>query len=92
MVEPSHPDPYSPVAGRTSFVVDEAEMQIVRRIFRMVGAESCTLYGVKRASEEVCPRPAGVDTISMTYVRRTIANDVYRPHTREEIKVLLCRS
>ena len=35
-------------ASRDGYEVDEEAMRVVRRIFRMMGSEHCTLYAVKR--------------------------------------------
>jgi site-specific DNA recombinase len=70
--------------------VDEERMQIIKRIFRMVGAEGCTM-SVTRLTfnrEGVSP-PSGGRYWSPTYIREAIKDDVYRPHTFEEVAALV---
>ena len=45
---------------RDNYVVDEEEMHVVKRIFRMIGAEGATIHAVKRTLEgEGVPTPSG---------------------------------
>jgi site-specific DNA recombinase len=76
-----------------SYVVDEAEMRVVRRIFCAI-AEGQTIYRVKRSLETggVAP-PAngerGGKHWSASYLRRVIDEDVYRPHSWVEVAELV---
>ncbi len=73
-------------AGRDGLLVDERKMRIVRRIFRMVGAEGHTLSAVYRAFErERIPTPAGGKRWDRTFFRLALLDDVYRPHTHDEV-------
>ncbi len=73
--------------ARDNYVVDEEVMQIIRRIFRMVGAEGEPMNAVKRAFERDGVRPPrGGRFWSPKYIRDVIRDDVYRPHTFEEIE------
>jgi site-specific DNA recombinase len=75
-------------AARTNFVVDEVRMSVVRRIFRMA-ANGSTLYGIQRAVEgDGIPSPRGGKYWNPKFIRDAINNDVYRPHTREEIETM----
>ena len=80
-------------AAGESYVVDEAEMRVVRRIIRAVAAGE-TLYRVKRSLEldGVSP-PAngsrGGKYWSASYLRRVIEEDVYRPHPYAEVAGLV---
>ncbi len=76
-----------------SYVVDEAEMAVVRRIFRAV-AEGQTLYRVKRSLElDGVPSPAngqkGGRYWSASYLRTLVKEDVYRPHPYAEVTELV---
>jgi len=73
-------------AARDNYTVDEEPMRIIERIFRMVGAEGQTLNAVKRTFEREGVRPPlGGKYWSPKYIRECIKDDVYRPHTFEEI-------
>jgi site-specific DNA recombinase len=77
-------------ASRDNYVVDEETMQIVRRIFRMVGVEGATAHMVKRTLErEEIPTPGGGKYWDRPFFRECILDDVYKPHTREEIESLV---
>jgi site-specific DNA recombinase len=77
-------------AIRDSYEVNEANMPTVRRIFRMVGSEGYSLGKVKQRFEaEGLPTPAGKKYWSKTFIREVIKDDVYRPHSLEEIKALV---
>jgi site-specific DNA recombinase len=77
-------------ADRDNYVVIEEEMRIVERIFYMVGVERVTIRGVKRTFErEGLLSPAGKRTWSSHFIRRCILDDVYKPHTYEEIGPLV---
>src|SRR5829696_6077814 len=79
---------YTPI--RDNFVVDKEAMQLVRRIFRMVGAERCTMYAVKRAFEyEGIATPRGRRYWNISFIRKIIADDVYKPHTFDEVAQLV---
>ena len=76
-----------------SYVVNEAEMKVVRRIFRAV-AEGQSLYRVKRSLEldSVSPPTNGTrggKYWSASYLRRLVTEDVYKPHTYAEIRELV---
>ena len=70
-----------------NYVVDEACMPIIQRIFRMIGAEGRTMNAVKRAFEREGVRPPLHGKYwSPKYIRECIRDDVYRPHSFEEIQ------
>ena len=74
-------------AARDNYVVDEERMPVIARIFRMIGAEGQTMHAVKRAFEREGVRPPlGGKYWSPKHIRECIRDDVYRPHTFEEIK------
>jgi site-specific DNA recombinase len=76
--------------ARDNYVVDEEKMQVVRRIFRMVGAEGESLNSVKKTFDrEGVPTPRGSRYWGATFIKRVITDDVYRPHAFEEVKALV---
>jgi site-specific DNA recombinase len=73
--------------ARDNYLVDEEAMHIIGRIFRMIGAEGRTMNAVKRAFEREGVRPPlGGKYWSPKYIRECIRDDVYRPHTFEEVR------
>jgi site-specific DNA recombinase len=77
-------------AARDNYVVDQEQMRIVERIFYMVGVEGVSINGVKRVFErEGVPTPGGARFWSNTSVRETITEDVYKPHTYDEVRALV---
>jgi site-specific DNA recombinase len=82
--------------ARDGYVVDEEKMQVVRRIFKMIGSEGTTLHLVKRTLEREgipsppTPRnPTGGRRWSQKTIRRVILDDVYRPHSFGEVEALM---
>lgn len=77
-------------ADRIGYVVDELEMPVAHRIFRMIGVEGKTLSAVKTTLDhERVPTPGGARFWSRPTLRALILDDVYKPHTFEEIKELI---
>src|SRR5215218_2582896 len=75
-------------AERTGYLVDEEQMRIVRRIFEMVGAQAISLHTVRKTLErEGVPAPNGGVYWSRTTIKNIVLDDVYRPHTLEELKM-----
>ena len=78
-------------AARDGYLIDEAKMPTVRRIFSMV-EEGVTLHGVvqtlNREGVEP-PEPGHSGLWSITCVRGMIEDDVYRPHSFEEVGTLV---
>ncbi len=67
-------------------------MVVIRRIFRMVGAEGMTLNATRCTLEkEGIPTPSGRRSWSRQYLRDCIYNDTYLSHTFEEISHLVTR-
>jgi hypothetical protein len=65
-------------------------MRVVRRIFAMVRVEGRSIRAVRRAlGAEGLPTPGGRRHWSQMTVRAMILDDVYRPHTREELEALV---
>jgi site-specific DNA recombinase len=77
-------------ARRDGYEIDEERMQVVRRIVRMIGAEGRTLYGVKRTLErEGVPTPNGGKFWAAKVLRLYVMDDVYRPHSHEELSAMV---
>lgn len=76
--------------ARDGYVVDQAKMSLVRRVFRMVGEEACSINGVVKAfAAEDIPTPTGKRKWSRTMIRNIIKDDVYKPHAYSEMTELL---
>ena len=74
-------------AARDNYVVDGERMSVIKRIFRMIGAEGQTMHAVKRAFErEGVKPPLHGKYWSPKYIRECIRDDVYRSHTCEEVR------
>ena len=77
-------------ASRDGYEVDEATIPTIQRIFRMVAVEGYSLHGIKRRFEtEGLLTSAGKKHWSQVFIRKVIKDDVYRPHSFEEIKALV---
>jgi site-specific DNA recombinase len=77
-------------ASRDRYEVDEATMPTVHRIFRMVASEGHSLHRIKKRFEaEGLLTLTGKRYWSETFIREVIRDDVYRPHTFEEIEALV---
>ena len=77
-------------AARDGYEVDEQTMPIVRRIFYLVGVEGLHMHRVKKLfdGEGISP-PKGGRYWSKQFVRSRIMDDVYKPHTFDEVKKLV---
>ena len=77
-------------AARAGYEIHEEQMAVVRRLFRMVGEEGLTLYGTRKVLERDGVRsPGGKKLWHQGYMRKMILDDVYRPHTVEELRSVL---
>jgi site-specific DNA recombinase len=75
--------------SRDGYVVDEERMPVVRRIFRMVGEEGLSITAVARTlNAEGISGPTGGHW-NTKGVHDFILEDVYRPHTCEEVAALV---
>ncbi len=75
-------------AARDGYEVHDAEMEVVRRIFRMIG-EGSSVNGTKTALEaDRIPPPRGVRW-QRNFVRECIFDDAYKPHSFGEIAALV---
>ena len=76
--------------ARDNYVVNEEPMRVVRRIFHMVAVEGHSLNSVKKTLDrEGVPTPKGSRYWGNTFIQRVITDDVYKPHTFEEVKSLV---
>jgi site-specific DNA recombinase len=76
--------------ARDALVVDENKMEVVRRIFHMVGVEGQPIFAAKRMLDAAgIPTATGKPRWSASMIRDIISNDVYRPHSFEEVKPLV---
>ena len=75
--------------ARTNYVVDEEKMRTVRRVVRMA-AEGTPVHGIKRVlDDEGVPTPSGGPYWHCGAIEAFITDDVYKPHTFEEIAELV---
>jgi site-specific DNA recombinase len=77
-------------ASRDGYKVDETHITRVHDIFRMVAVEGKTLHAVKRALEDGGARtPKGGEFWTTIYLRERVLDDVYKPHTIQEVNALV---
>src|SRR5215211_4455861 len=76
--------------ARDNYVVDTEQMQLVKHIFYMVGMEGYSIRGVKQAFErEGLLTPDGKRNWATAFIRGCISDDVYKPHTYQEVEPLV---
>jgi len=91
-VVPTHTPAYGfrYTRDREGYEVDPEKMATVRRIFEMVALEGKTLHGVKKVFDrEGVPTPTGARYWGNRFIRNVILDDVYKPHTFDEVKALV---
>jgi len=91
-VVPTHTPDYGfrYTEDREGYEVEPEKMAIVRRIFEMVGREGKTLHGTKKILDrEGVPTPARARYWGNRFIRNLILDDVYKPHTHEEVRRLV---
>ena len=77
-------------ANRDGYEINESEMEVVRRIFHMVGVEGRSIRSIGTLLErEGIPTPKGAKHWDRSFSRKCIQDDVYKPHTFEEVKALV---
>jgi site-specific DNA recombinase len=75
---------------REGYKVDPEQMAVVRRIFEMVGREGKTLHAARKTLDrEGVPTPGRARYWNSHFIRSLILDDVYRPHTYEEVAELV---
>jgi DNA invertase Pin-like site-specific DNA recombinase len=73
---------------RDGYEIDEDKMRVMRRIFRVAGAEGMPLRAIERTFErEGIPTPGRAKLWDKSFFRRCILDDIYRAHHLEEIVV-----
>jgi site-specific DNA recombinase len=89
---------YAVTESRETLVADTATQPWVKRIFRMVAVEGYALHAVKKVfdAEGVLTPGSANSAITgdckywqKTFIKRLIENDVYYPHTDEELDYLV---
>jgi site-specific DNA recombinase len=91
-VVPTHTPDYGfrYTENREGYEVDPEKMAVVRRIFEMVGAEGKTLHGAKKILDrEGVTTPGRARYWGNRFIRNLILDDVYKPHSFEEVKALV---
>ena len=74
-------------ATRDGYVVNPEQMEVVRRIFYMAGVEKTTMYAIKKHLEGAgLKTPSGKSVWDLPFIRGLLVNDLYKPHTLEEIR------
>jgi site-specific DNA recombinase len=72
---------------RDGYVVNPDRMEIVRRVFYMAGVEKTTIYAIRMDLKRMgLKTPSGKADWDHTFVRGLLLNDLYKPHTFEEIR------
>jgi site-specific DNA recombinase len=77
-------------ATRDGYVVNPEQMEVVRHIFYMAGVEKTTMYAIKKHLEETgLKTPSGKSVWDPAFIRGLLVNDLYKPHTFEEIRQIV---
>src|SRR5215218_3669938 len=77
-------------ATRDSYEIYEPEMEVVRQVFRMVGAEGRSLNSIAKTLERLgVPTPKGARYWDRSFFRMCVLDDVYKPHTLEEVRAVI---
>jgi site-specific DNA recombinase len=77
-------------ASRDGYEVDEDTMPVVRRIFQLAGVERLRLHAIKKRFDlEGISPPKGGRWWSKQFIRSRVLDDVYKPHTFEEVRELV---
>ena len=77
-------------ASKDAYEVDEERMRVVRHIFCMAGTEGRSIHEItKILAAEVVRTPTGKKAWSRTLIRNFISDDVYKPHTYQEMGELV---
>jgi site-specific DNA recombinase len=81
-------------AARDGYEVDEKKMAVVKRIFRWIGVEGWTIRRVRKALDDLGIEPPGSymnksGLWNEWQIRRMLLNDAYKPHSFDEIQLLV---
>jgi site-specific DNA recombinase len=71
---------------RNGYLVDDEKMPLVRRAFEMIGREGETSRSVVGWLESADPHGPTDKGWNLPHLRKMVFNDVYRPHSFEEVK------
>ena len=75
-------------ASRDGYVVDETTMPVVRRIFRAIAVGTGIRTLKTTLGSEGVPTPGGGAGWSRPFIRTLVLDDLYLPHTVEELRSL----
>jgi site-specific DNA recombinase len=75
--------------NRDGYVEDGLKMTVVREIFESLAAGETPYSIVKRLEARGVPSPGGSKEWNVIVLRRIAFNDVYKPHTTDELESLL---
>jgi hypothetical protein len=79
-------------ATRDGYEINEAEMEVVMRIFHMVGVEGRSIRSVSTILErEGIPTPKGAKHWDRSFSKKCIQDDVYKPHSFEEVREVVSK-
>jgi site-specific DNA recombinase len=74
-------------ATRDGYVINPEQMEVVRRIFYLAAVEKTTIYAIRQDLERRGLRtPSGKTGWDHSFIRGVLVNDLYKPHTFEEIR------
>jgi hypothetical protein len=77
-------------ATRDGYIVNPVQMEIVRRVFYMAGVEKTTIYAIKKdLKSRSLKTPSGKADWDSTFIRGLLLNDLYKPHTFEEMCLIV---
>ena len=77
-------------ANRDGYEINKNEMEVIGRIFHLVGTEGRSMRSVSTILErEGVPTPKGAKHWDRSFFRKCIEDDVYKPHTFEEVEALV---
>ena len=77
-------------ASRDGYEVNEEEMAVIRRVFRMAGVEGMSLRSIAMTfGREGIPTPKGAKRWDRSFLRNCIRDDVYKPHTFGEVEAMV---
>jgi site-specific DNA recombinase len=77
-------------ATRDGYVVNLDQMEVMRGIFYMAGVEKTSIYAIKQDLERRGVRtPSGKTNWDHNFIRGLLLNDLYKPHTFEEIRQIV---
>jgi recombinase len=80
-------------ANKDGYEVDSEKMAVVKEIFSLAGVERRPLHAIRKSLEKAgIATPTGNKYWCQTYIRNIILDDVYCPHTYEEVKNLVSPS